>query len=171
MTMKRHANERGREGPPSPPPLRCDRCIELDAGNFEDAIAAGSAGRPPAPSAAAGTAREEEEEEEEEDDDDDDGLLVEFYSPWCGGCRDFAPTLDRIADHLSVHRPGLRVARFDVSRDDVPRLGGEEVFRVEGTPTLYRVRRSPSFRAEPYAGAHDFGSILGWLMAADTPLG
>jgi phosphoadenosine phosphosulfate reductase len=148
--MKQHAVDSGEEEPSlSPPVLKCDGCVDLDVGNFENAMTRG-VDHPT-------TAQNE----------DDDGLLVEFYSPWCGGCQEFAPTLDRIAKHLSVHRPGLRVARFDITANEIPRLDGEEVFRVESTPALYRVRRSPSFRAEPYEGGHDFDSILRWLQ---TPL-
>jgi thiol-disulfide isomerase/thioredoxin len=122
----------------SPPTLKCDKCIDLNVSNFASEITSG---------------------------DHAHGLLVEFYSPWCGGCQKFAPTVDRIANHLSVHDPELRVARFDVTHDEIPQLDGGELFRVEGTPTLYRVLRSPSFQVELYKGGQDFDSILGWLKA------
>lgn len=88
---------------------------------------------------------------------------MEFYSPYCGGCQEFAPTLNRIANHLSLRKPSTKVARFDITENEIPFVKGEELFRVEATPTLYRVRLAPSLDVELYEGGHDFDSIVHWV--------
>ncbi|KAL3789352.1 hypothetical protein HJC23_006506 [Cyclotella cryptica] len=115
------------------PTLSCVKCIDLDTANFEEFIRSG-----------------------------DSGVLLEFYSPYCGSCQEFAPTMARIADHLSSGADPLKVARFDITEHDPPLIDNKNVFLVEATPTLYRITYSP-FYVELYEGEHDFGQILKWL--------
>lgn len=118
------------------PVLVCDKCMDLDIHNFEKQVTTGEEGGE---------------------------LLVEFYSPYCGGCQAFAPTLNRIADQLSLDDPLLQVARFDITENEIPKINGEELFKVEFTPTLYRVRRTPELSVHLYEGEDDFKPILRWL--------
>ena len=118
------------------PTLVCDKCIDTNTDNFVEVI----------------TTEEKEEE-----------VLLEFYSPYCGGCQAFAPTLNKIANHLSTNIPNSKVVRFDITEDDIPQIDENDVFKVEITPTLYRVRYSPSFLVEFYTGEHDFDSIIDWF--------
>ena len=94
--------------------------------------------------------------------DEDAELLLEFFSPYCGGCQAFAPTMNKISNHLAAESLSIQVARFDITESDIPTIDGEELFRVEATPTLYRVRYAP-FRVEFYEGEHEFDAILRWL--------
>jgi len=59
--------------------------------------------------------------------------------------------------------PNVKVARFDITEQSIPKIDNQEVFQVEATPTLYLVRYNPSFHAELYNGKHDFVEILRWL--------
>lgn len=137
--MRRRRDREYEGGTSSQPSLRCDACTNLNIDNFITEITK---------------------------KDDRCTLLIEFYSPWCGGCQDFAPTYDRIAHHLRAHHgDGIRAARFDVSRDDVPLLNDKVVFSIEKTPTLYRVRHVPSFRVGMYEGERDFDSIVSWMTS------
>ncbi len=134
--MKRKRDREYEGGTASHPALRCDACTNLDVDNFVTEITK----------------------------DDHRTLLIEFYSPWCGGCRVFAPTYDEVAQYLhAYHGEGIRAARFDVSRDDVPRLNNDVLFPIARTPTLYRVRHTPSFRVDMYEGERDFDSIVEWM--------
>jgi len=117
------------------PSLVCDKCIDTNTDNFVEVISSG---------------KKEQE------------VLLEFYSPYCGGCQAFAPTLNRIANHLSPNSRNS-VVRFDITEHDIPQIDGKDVFKVETTPTLYRVSYSPSFQVEFYTGDHDFDSIIDWF--------
>lgn len=123
------------------PKLVCEKCIDLTVDNFEKEITATG--------------------------DNHHEKLVEFYSPFCGGCKHFAPTLNKLANQLSINAPNIQVARFDITESDIPQINKEELFIVESTPTLYRVRYKPSFHVEKYNGSHDFESILRWLTIVD----
>ncbi|KAL9186704.1 hypothetical protein ACHAXT_005942 [Thalassiosira profunda] len=133
--MKKQAAETGEEL--AAPKLQCDKCIDLTADNFEERVTAGDAAK--------------------------QMLFIEFYSPYCGSCQEFAPTLDRLATLASETMPDLEVVRFDITESDVPKVEGTELFKVEITPTLYRVRYAPELRVELYEGEHEFDAILQWL--------
>ncbi|XP_030060138.1 protein disulfide-isomerase A4 [Microcaecilia unicolor] len=97
---------------------------------------------------------EEEEEEEEEDDDsevkeengvllltdtnfetftaDKDTVLLEFYAPWCGHCKQFAPEYEKIAKTLKENDPPIPVAKIDATA--ATSLAGR--FDVSGYPTI-----------------------------------
>ena len=118
------------------PTLSCDKCVDLTVDTFDKFI------------------RNEKED-----------LLLEFYSPYCGSCQEFAPTMDRLTKHLSSHKSPMKVARFDITQHDPPLVNDEKLFEVEATPALYRVKYYPSGMVVPqlYTGEHDYSTILKWL--------
>jgi len=129
-----------------PPMLDCGGCADLTAEDFESSVLEGAA-------------------------DAGSVLIIEFYSPWCGGCQAFAPTFRRLVEHLASERANVRAVRFDVTESDVPTVGGEEKFLVTGTPTLYRVEypiEPGKFYPVKYNGSHDYSSILEWATARSS---
>uniref|UniRef100_A0A3Q3FQF1 Protein disulfide-isomerase A4 n=1 Tax=Labrus bergylta TaxID=56723 RepID=A0A3Q3FQF1_9LABR len=101
---------------------------------------------------------ESDEEESDDDDDDDDDtevkeengvlvlndsnfetfmegkdtVLIEFYAPWCGHCKQFVPEYEKIAQALKENDPPVPVAKVDatVASDLATR------FEVSGYPTI-----------------------------------
>lgn len=61
-------------------------------------------------------------------------VLLEMYAVWCGHCRRFAPTYERVADTLS--EDGIVVGRVDGSKNRAL----SQRFGVTGFPSFYFVR-------------------------------
>jgi thiol-disulfide isomerase/thioredoxin len=135
--LKKQKKESGEEL--EVPELKCEKCIELNAVNFVETVVQNT---------------------NNIEKNEGSLLLLEFYSPFCGSCQEFAPTLNRLAND-QIH---ARVARFDITEQSIPKINNKEIFKVEATPTLYLVRNSPSFYAERYTGKHhEYDDILRWL--------
>ncbi|KAH9261081.1 protein disulfide-isomerase domain [Batrachochytrium salamandrivorans] len=76
--------------------------------------------------------------------------LVEFYAPWCGYCKQFAPEYEKVALHFAESLDGLvQVGKLDGTvYEDA--LGAEQ---VDGFPTtkLYKNGASTSYKGESKA--------------------
>lgn len=59
-------------------------------------------------------------------------VLIEFYAPWCGHCKNLEPEYLALAKKYK-HEKNLVIAKMDATANDVP----HEVYKVEGFPTIY----------------------------------
>jgi len=123
----------------SMPTLPCADCRDVDAANFQNKIV----------------------------ETTDRDILLEFYSPLCGACQDFAPTMQRIVAKV---KDRITVSRFDITDNDVSDQMEQQGFNVEVTPTLYLVQHNP-FRVTKYKGRHSEFATVDWVekMIARSP--
>jgi protein disulfide-isomerase-like protein len=63
-------------------------------------------------------------------------MLVEFYAPWCGHCKQLAPHWARAATQIKSEVPGVGVAKVDAEKN----TGLQERFEIQGFPTI-KVRK------------------------------
>ncbi|XP_037691848.1 protein disulfide-isomerase A4 isoform X2 [Choloepus didactylus] len=131
------------------------------------------------------TEDEEEEEEEEEDEDDSevkeengvlvlndvnfdafvadkDTVLLEFYAPWCGHCKQFAPEYEKIAKTLKENDPPIPVAKIDATAAST--LASR--FDVSGYPTIKILKKG---QPVDYEGSRTQEEIVAKVKEVSQP--
>jgi protein disulfide-isomerase A4 len=87
-------------------------------------------------------------------------VLVEFYAPWCGHCKQLAPEYEKAARKLQAHNIPLTKVDATVEK----RLG--EQYGVSGYPTLKVLRYGRRF---DYNGPRDAEGIVKYMLDQAKP--
>ncbi|KAF8377051.1 hypothetical protein HHK36_030423 [Tetracentron sinense] len=93
-------------------------------------------------------------------------VVVEFYAPWCGHCKNLAPEYEKAASILSSHDPPVILTKFDANDDANKELASE--FEVRGFPTL-KILRNGGKNVQDFKGPRDADGIVAYLKKQVGP--
>ncbi|MEP5008560.1 thioredoxin TrxC [Roseobacter sp.] len=88
---------------------------------------------------------------------DDVPIVVDFWAPWCGPCRQMAPQFQAAASDL---KPQARLVKLNT--EDHPNAGAK--FRIRGIPTMAAFSNG-KVRARQ-SGAMPSSAIVSWVKAS-----
>lgn len=95
-----------------------------------------------------------------------DFIVVEFYAPWCGHCKNLAPEYEKAASALSSHDPPVILAKVDANEEANKELASE--FEIKGFPTL-KILRNGGKNVQDYKGPRDAEGIVAYLKKQVGP--
>ncbi|KAK8692216.1 hypothetical protein V6N13_075690 [Hibiscus sabdariffa] len=93
-------------------------------------------------------------------------IVVEFYAPWCGHCKNLAPEYEKAASILSKHDPPVILAKVDANKEANKGLANE--YDVRGFPTL-KILRNGGKDVQEYKGPREADGIVEYLKRESGP--
>jgi protein disulfide-isomerase A1 len=88
----------------------------------------------------------------------DNDVLVEFYAPWCGHCKQLAPIYDELGAKMKAHK-NIVIAKMDMTANEIDVDGVE----VKGFPTLFFFKGGEKDKPKQYDAGRDLDSFVNYL--------
>ncbi|XP_026030936.1 protein disulfide-isomerase A3 [Astatotilapia calliptera] len=97
--------------------------------------------------------------------DDSKDVLIEFYAPWCGHCKNLEPKYTELGEKLADD-PNVVIAKMDATANDVP-----SPYEVSGFPTIYFSPAGHKLSPKKYEGGREVSDFISYLKReASNPL-
>ncbi|XP_067411493.1 protein disulfide-isomerase A3 [Emydura macquarii macquarii] len=93
---------------------------------------------------------------------EDKDVLVEFYAPWCGHCKNLEPKYKELGEKLSKD-PNIVIAKMDATANDVP-----SPYEVRGFPTIYFAPAGNKQNPKKYEGGREVSDFISYLKREAT---
>ncbi|MCO5559651.1 hypothetical protein L7F22_013252 [Adiantum nelumboides] len=93
-------------------------------------------------------------------------IVVEFYAPWCGHCKQLAPEYEKAAATLKENDPPIILAKVDANEESNKGLASE--YEVQGYPTL-KIFENKGAVVRDYKGPRDADGIISYLKKQVGP--
>ncbi|XP_005807506.1 protein disulfide-isomerase A3 [Xiphophorus maculatus] len=94
--------------------------------------------------------------------DDSKDVLIEFYAPWCGHCKNLEPKYKELGEKLADD-PNVVIAKMDATANDVP-----SPYEVSGFPTIYFSPAGRKMSPKRYEGGREVSDFISYLKREAT---
>uniref|UniRef100_F6RJT0 Protein disulfide-isomerase n=1 Tax=Bos taurus TaxID=9913 RepID=F6RJT0_BOVIN len=89
-------------------------------------------------------------------------VLIEFYAPWCGHCKNLEPKYKELGEKLRKD-PNIVIAKMDATANDVP-----SPYEVRGFPTIYFSPANKKQNPKKYEGGRELSDFISYLKREAT---
>ncbi|XP_069481275.1 protein disulfide-isomerase A3 [Ambystoma mexicanum] len=94
--------------------------------------------------------------------DDSKDVLIEFYAPWCGHCKNLEPKYKELGEKVSSD-PNIVIAKMDATANDVP-----SPYEVRGFPTIFFSPAGQKQNPKKYEGGREISDFISYLKKEAT---